>query len=296
MKPPRGPLASVAVGDAYGFQFEYRKGNWAPLNTGAAYTQHPTHADAKPGHYSDDTQMSLAVAHLLLTASASTRRIPPSHAIGDAFTQVYRNDPRVGYSRGMVEALNKALRGKHNLVEVCMEFGRSEKSGAAMRATPLGLLAQTPQLREFARYQGAVTHSGEALDAAEAVALAAHYMLHRLGPRSGMPAFVAAQMQNDVWRKPWRSKVGSPGMESARAALTAVVQASSLRDVLIRSCAFTGDVDTVAAIAMGCAWRYPDLADDLPESLWDGMEDGPYGRTYLAEQDSLLLAAYPLPA
>ena len=61
------------------------------------------------------------------------------------------------------------------------------------------------------------------------------------------------------------------------------------------SVAFTGDVDTVAAIAMGAAWGYDDLPNDLPEALWDGLENGLWGRDALAQLDARLLYAYPRP-
>jgi ADP-ribosyl-[dinitrogen reductase] hydrolase len=54
-------LLELAVGDAYGAGFEY-----APLevvrkhNTATHYIQHPRH-NIRPGCYTDDTQMSLAI-------------------------------------------------------------------------------------------------------------------------------------------------------------------------------------------------------------------------------------------
>lgn len=293
-----GPVTAVAIGDAYGAQYEYRKGryeDYAATNTGEFLGGHPTHTDFKIGHYTDDTQMSIAIAELLLQA-VKDEQLPTVPFIAQHFLDCYMRDIHAGYSKGMAAAMEKAYRSDIPLEIVCAQFGKSQKSGAAMRATPIGLLSNTKMVKSFANLQGTVTHEGSALKAAEAAALAAHYMLYKLGPRENLPTFITSRMQDMVWMEPWTRKVGSPGMESTRAALTAVVQATSLRDLLIRCVAFTGDVDTVAAIAMGAAWAYEDLPNDLPDSLWEGLENGPYGREYLKKLDEHLLATFPVPA
>lgn len=290
-----GPTRAVAIGDTYGAQFEYRRDEWAHLNTGEFYSKHMTHLDLEPGKYTDDTQMSIAIAELMLTAVAD-EELPAEPAIAARFMNVYLRDPHVGYSKGMLAGIHKAHKERIPLEDICATFGKTEKSGAAMRATTIGMISNPKMLRQFARLQGSVTHQGSALKAAEAAALAAHYMLYKVGPRANLPTYITSKMQNMVWMEPWKRPVGAPGMDSTRAALTAVVQATSLKDLLIRSCAFTGDVDTVAAIAMGCAWAYDDLPNDLPDSLWDGLENGPYGRGYLTKLDNQLLEAFPVPA
>jgi hypothetical protein len=59
---------------------------------------------------------------------------------------------------------------------------------------------------------------------------------------------------------------------------------------LLHQCvAYTGDVDTVATIALAVAARTSSVAKDLPAPLYDDLEDGSYGRTYLADLDRRLL-------
>lgn len=53
------------------------------------------------------------------------------------------------------------------------------------------------------------------------------------------------------------------------------------------------DTDTIAAIAMVIASRCQDLADDLPQGLRDGVENGAYGRDYLAKIDEKAARAFP---
>jgi hypothetical protein len=83
------------------------------------------------------------------------------------------------------------------------------------------------------------------------------------------------------WAQPWRGHVRLKGVDCVHAAITAVIDGSSLRDVMQRAVRFGGDVDTVATIAMGAAACCPDLANDLPNVLYQRLEDGAYGRTYL---------------
>jgi len=60
---------------------------------------------------------------------------------------------------------------------------------------------------------------------------------------------------------------------------------------LLTECiAFTGDVDTVAAIALAAASRSTEIAQDLPDTLINQLENGPYGREYLQNLDARLLS------
>jgi hypothetical protein len=63
-----------------------------------------------------------------------------------------------------------------------------------------------------------------------------------------------------------------------------------MSDVLRACVAFTGDVDTVAAIALAAGSCAVEIAHDLPQHLIYGLEDGPFGRRYLEALDSQLLA------
>jgi ADP-ribosylglycohydrolase len=77
---------------------------------------------------------------------------------------------------------------------------------------------------------------------------------------------------------------------SVRAAITAVQRNDSLAALLQDCIAFTGDVDTVATIALAAASCSSEYQHDLPERLLADLENGPYGRDYLADLDRRLLA------
>ena len=76
---------------------------------------------------------------------------------------------------------------------------------------------------------------------------------------------------------------------SVRAAITAIMTADSMAEILRQCVAFTGDVDTVAAIALGAAAASPEIKQDLPEVLIAGLENGPYGSDFLRRLDQRLM-------
>jgi ADP-ribosyl-[dinitrogen reductase] hydrolase len=92
------------------------------------------------------------------------------------------------------------------------------------------------------------------------------------------------------WSAPWVGKVGEKGWMSVRAAVTAVARNNRLSDLLRDCVAFTGDVDTVAAIALAAASCSDEYEHDLPEHLVQSLENGPYGRDFIVELDRRLLA------
>jgi ADP-ribosylglycohydrolase len=275
-------LLELAVADAYGAGFEY-----APPalvrehNTAAYYIQHPRHA-LRPGCYTDDTQMSLAIAEALVGGD----RWAPLN-LARRFVDVFRRDPREGYSRRFYQLLVQVQTGDELLERI---EPASDKSGASMRAGPLGVLPTAGAVLERCRVQAALTHdTPDGVSAAQAAALMSHYFLYRLGPKKELPAFLAAQVPG-AWAVPWEGKVGSKGWMSVRAAITAVVRNDSLRSLLTDCVHFTGDVDTVCAIALAAASGSDEYAKDLPEDLVSGLENGPYGRDYIADLDRRLLA------
>jgi ADP-ribosylglycohydrolase len=280
-------LVELAVGDAYGAGFEYvdeemvRTQNW-----GTRYVQHPRH-NVEPGRYTDDTQMSLAIAEALVAGASWTT----DHLAG-RFVEVFKRDPRPGYSRRLYPFLQEVASGAELLLKINRD---SDRSGAAMRAPPLGVLPSVDAVRERCRVQAAVTHNtAAAIHAATAAALMTHYFLYRRGPVHEVGRFLESLVPGR-WSVAWRGKVGAQGEMSVRAGVTAVMRNRRLNDLLRDCIAFTGDVDTVAAIALAAAAGSEEYEQDLPAELVQALENGPYGRDYLAALDRQLLAicAYP---
>lgn len=275
-------LVELAIGDAYGAGFEYVSPREVQDgNDVSGYVQHPRHAIA-PGCYTDDTQMTLAVAEALVEGDAWT-----AHSLADRFVACFKRDEREGYSGRFHALLTQVADGTELLARI---DPASAKSGAAMRATPIGLCRNVAEVLKRATVQAQVTHdTPDGITAACASALMTHYCHHRLGPLHDLPGFLQGHLDGD-WRTPWQGRVGAPGLESTRAALTALRRAESLRGLLQDCIAFTGDVDTVAIIALAAGSCSDELEPDLPAHLYDGLEDGPFGRRYLEALDRRLMA------
>ena len=163
-----------------------------------------------------------------------------------------------------------------------------------MRAAPLGVLPTIGEIAEKCAVQAAVTHdTPDGINAALAAALMTHYFLYDLGPRERLPVFLQSQVDGQ-WLSPWFGKVGPKGWMSVRAAITAVVRNRRLTDLLRDCVAFTGDVDTVATIALAAASCSPEYEQDLPHGLLLGLENGAFGRDYLAALDRRLFEHFGL--
>lgn len=95
-------LLELAIGDAYGAGFEYANSQFiASKNTLSGYVQHPRH-NIKPGCYTDDTQMSIAIAEVLVSQQPWTEEI-----LANNFVTVFKRDPREGYAKGFFDFLTQ---------------------------------------------------------------------------------------------------------------------------------------------------------------------------------------------
>src|ERR1700722_10974607 len=86
-------LLELAIGDAYGAGFEYAADRIVrEKNDLSGYIQHPRHG-IKPGCYTDDTQMSIAVAEAIVSDEPWTPQ-----GLADRFVTSFKRDPREGYA------------------------------------------------------------------------------------------------------------------------------------------------------------------------------------------------------
>lgn len=279
-------LLDIAVFDAYASGFEFANIN-LPKNTLDYYVKHPKHP-LRPGQYTDDTQMSLAIAELLVSKEEWT----PLN-IANKFVDVFKRDPREGYAHRFYKFLLSVNTGAEFLAAIKPE---SEKSGAAMRAAPLGVIHPIDQMWDMCKIQAQVTHNTPAgICSALGAATLAHYFIYKVGPVEGAASYVVAAMKHlgfvqTGWDEPFeKNKVGVRGMDIVHAALYAV-QKNCFTSELLRFCVnLTGDVDTVAAIAAGAASNSEEYIQDLPENLVLGLENENYGRDYIIKLDDALM-------
>jgi ADP-ribosylglycohydrolase len=273
-------LLELAIADAYGAGFEYADEMVERYNDLSGYVQHPRHG-IQPGCYTDDTQMSLAIAETIVAQKPWTPEI-----LATQFVIAFKRDPREGYSSRSYDYLLNVQDGREFLEGINWT---SDKSGAAMRAAPIGVFPTIEKVLETATIQAAITHNTpDGINAAKAAALMSHYFIYGLGDKKNLGQFLEGHIPGE-WSKSWEGQVKTKGWMCVRAAITAVIRNNSLSELLRDCVAFTGDVDTVAAIALAAASCSQQYKKDLPQHLIAGLENSIYGRDYIIRLDKQLM-------
>jgi ADP-ribosylglycohydrolase len=268
------PVTFGAIGDAYGFCFEFVDN---PRND-LQYHQHPEFSHVRPGVYSDDTQMQIALAEVI----ASEREWTPDE-LAQAFVDTFKRDPRAGYAKRFHDFLRSINSGREFLELMRPD---SERNGAAMRAPVIGMFDSIDEVVLRSEIQAKLTHDTRGgVDSAIAAALMSHYFAYSLGTKEELPAFLTNHVPGYDWNPTWKDKVPVHGINTVQAAVTAVCQSNSLADLLQRCVAFTGDVDSVATIAMASASNHASFARDIPNNLWNDFEPSRFGIHYLLDLD-----------
>ncbi len=274
-------LIEKAIGDAYGACFEYMPADFVQQhNTLTGYPQHPV-LNISPGKYTDDTQMALALTEVLVSEKPWTPSV-----LADQILECFKRDPREGYTSGLYQLFQEVDSGKQLLSRI---VATSDSSGAAMRSAPLGIISTMDEVMEKAKIQARLTHNTEmGIKSAQAVALAAHYMFYGVGPKAKLGQFLEEKLLYE-WDEPWTGVVGRKCWMSVRAAVTAIKNSQTMSELLKESVSFTGDTDTVAAIALAIGAHCEEIKQDLPKPLIDGLERGDYGYDYIKQMNDKLL-------
>lgn len=286
-------LLRIAQGDAYGMAVEYIKFPRDQALQDEAlrfkkYLKHPTH-NLKAGQYTDDTQMSIAVAEVLLTkheTPQSDREIQRSFA--DSFVECFKRDQRDGYARHFQAFLESIENGEQFLERIKPD---SDKNGAAMRSVPLGVLRNPKEVREMATLQAKLTHDTVGgVGASVAVALASHFVLYTDEPLRTLPAWLKRLGVLPEIVEPWTGepvKAPGVGINTARAVVTLVSSEPSMLNIARSAIGWGGDVDSVLSIAWGIASTR--MHENLPAFFEGGLENEAYGTLYLKRLGSQLM-------
>lgn len=171
-------LEGLSVGDAFGERF------FGPVRAIKARLES---RDLPPGpwHFTDDTEMSLAVVEVLALHGGID-----ADALAAAFGRRYRADPRRGYGRAVRDTLDSLAAGEPWQAAAARPFGGqgSMGNGGAMRAAPVGAFFadDLAALVEHADRSAAITHAhAEGRAGAVAVAAAAAWAwLQRVRPEA----------------------------------------------------------------------------------------------------------------
>lgn len=280
-------LLEMAIADSYGSGFEYvDPAIVAAHNTLSGYRQHPKWTGLRPGRYTDDTQMALGLAEFLISRKPLT-----TVGLARAFVAAFKRDPREGYAGKFYDLLKEVRNGTELLQKITPQ---SNRSGGAMRAGPCGLLTTADDVMDMAMWQASLTHATrDGMNAAAASALMVWACRHGCD-RGYLPHFLHDMIPFYPWAIPWQGHVGAPGIDAVRAAVTAIADHPNLSGILHQCVAYTGDTDTVAAIAVAAASMHPQVESDFPDVLVQGLENKAYGREYLIRVDSMLMKEFPV--
>jgi len=193
-------LIESAIGDAYGASFEYLgESGVKKYNNLERYEINRIHKDMKPGSYTDDTQMSIAIAELIISGKEWTKE-----NIANKFVEVFKRDERQGYSKDFYKFLKKINSGREFLEEIT---GSSNSNGAAMRSVPIGIYSEVEEVKNKCKIQAEITHNTEVgVNSAIAVALMSHYFIYKSGPKSELGIWLKSQIPGK-WSEPWKDMV-----------------------------------------------------------------------------------------
>jgi ADP-ribosyl-[dinitrogen reductase] hydrolase len=266
-------ILQAAIGDAYGAGFEFQDMDYIRQNNHLqTYFQHGLCPEIHK-RYTDDTQMTLAIAELLLEQDDWNVEM-----VADKFVEVFHRDKRRGYSERVYNALDASKNGK-DFIKII--DNKSGGNGSSMRAYPLGLIPDLDKMLHFAEIQAKTSHdTTEGITCAKRMALAIHYHRYGYDKQCTLTAFL-----NETLKEKEVYKVTSPidmhGFPTTQAVMHIVSEQNSLKDCLKYSIDFGGDTDTVASLCLAILSQKKGVKHDLPDFLFDELENGAFGRDYL---------------
>lgn len=286
-------LLLMAIGDAYGMKYEFVPHAQNITTADLAYGPHPKHTAYCQGDYTDDTQMALAIAELLIERSSSLSSLTETDFV-EIWLEAFRRDPHVGYSKYMFKVISESQTADEFIDSLDPTLGVT--SGAAMRAGPIGLLPDVADVIYLTKMQAKITHDTPAgVNSALAVALTVHF-LHHGGARDKLDAFLEKHIGKG-WDSAANGYSEDPhnGLKSVVQAIKAMRNAKTLSEVLLTAVnqEALSDTDTVCSLAMIMASRCSEIKNDLPPALYDGLESGVYGVDYLRDIDDKADKLFP---
>lgn len=284
------PLTGLAIGDALGMPFELE----SPLSTHiTAWTgdfQSSAFHRLKPGQWTDDTQMSVAVAEAMLESKFYDPVTTARKYLG-----WYQSGDCRGIGTSTEQAMRNLVQGKE-WHQAGIE--KAEGNGTAMRAAVIGAFQKgTERLRSAAhwsRIDASITHqTDEAREGSAAMAVAACYLCTG-GRKDGLLTTVfehtersqVRQGLEDVYRgmrrgdtigdflktKDWLVAGVNPHVvQSVPAAFACFVFSSNYENTVMNAIKLGGDTDTVAAMAGALAGSHYGY-EAIPEKLRQPLE------------------------
>lgn len=316
-------LLELAIGDAYGRPFEFNTPEFiAKHNDVLGYKHREGEEENGIGIYTDDTQMSIAIAEQMGSDLPGTQVRFAAH-----FVTAYKRDPRKGYSKRITKALEET---KPNLpfefILKAKQAGMSS-NGGVMRAVPLGMMADPKEIMHRSIVQTSTSHGHiDAVNSAVMVSLTAHFFYHLYPRLEGKTLADKFEIYKE-WMKSYmgvlfddilgsyalrfdpkdnlRLECDSKTTASLSIKLAWGIQKdlkssagcpakkTSATKILKTAVDIGGDVDSSASIALGLYSLRPDAIMDLPDEFYNNLENGPYGKDFLVDMDTQMQQKFP---
>ncbi|MEM7164600.1 MAG: ADP-ribosylglycohydrolase family protein [Planctomycetota bacterium] len=302
----RGTLLGGAIGDALGFPFEGSSRFFVCALGDEAVQRFERHRSGyyAAGQYSDDTQMTLALANSIVEHG-----VVDGAKVAAAFVPLWRENRIVGRGGACSEAVQRLIDGSATWETSGAEEGRAG-NGAAMRAAPLGLWNhdRPHELLHDVELTSRITHTDvRAVAGAAVVATSVSYNLTHhdvilgdfldvVGQAAGhfsdgfaqslqqLPRLLSLREEEAV------AEIAKSGLDSAYRESSDGITPFVVPTVLIALYAFLrspndfegalrcclqagGDVDTTASICGSISGALNGI-DGLPPALVDGVVDG----------------------
>lgn len=286
-------LLEIAIGDSYGASFEFASSTYIKkYNNAKKYAKHHSR-DIKPGFYTDDTQMSLAITEMILNDIEFT----PLN-IADKFIEVYKRDPREGYGKIYGLLNNKNVNSGIAFLRRIKPY--SDKNGSVMRSVPIGIVNDFNKLVEIASIQSTITHSHpDAILSSQIVSLISSWAIYfsegefdifsiikfikHYASKDTYNFFINLLSEDVVYPVPVNAKM------TTRAVIEVLKYSKTYKEVLLNSCSLGGDTDSVAAVAMGIFSNISDEKINKNSVLYKNLENDAYGKEYLIKLDNEIL-------
>lgn len=302
-------LLYIALADAYAAGTEFVKINSEEGKRTVKkalefteYIRHPLHVEPGKGFYTDDAEMSVANARVLLENKFPFT--PPMFA--DAYLREFkRGGKRKGYAAGFYKFLLSIKNGEDFLDKIRSD---SDKNGAAMRSVPIGVLPKIDDVLNVSAIQAGITHNTEAgIFSAQLVSLMSHFALYYDDDLKEIGNFCWDHLDQNskkkysaIFRYLWSGapvkKISSNmpiSITTVHAVLSLLKTEETLMDIMKRLITWGGDTDSVAAIAWG-VFSSRNQNEDLPEFMIEELENGSTrtGAPYLLDIGTKLMNKY----
>lgn len=273
-------LLEGGIGDAYGAGFEFEnETNIKLYNKLIEYRKHPKY-DSIYKTYTDDTQMAIAISELLLDSDEWS-----IVSIANKFVEVFKKDPRRGYSSRFYNILNEVESGGELLKKL---IPYSNRNGAAMRSYPIGIFKEELEIIEKCMLQAKVTHdTKEGILSSQLIGLAAHFFLYKKGSKNELAFYLGEQLSiSSNFQK--QSTIKMEALPIVNTVISLVTQHEKMTTCLLEAVDLGGDTDTVASLALALLSLSDEVINDLPQWLYNDFDGGAYGKKYLIHLDKML--------